>query len=294
MKSPHYPVMYREVVELFAESSRKLFVDCTVGLGGHSGHILRQIPGSAIAAIDVDEESLELARKNLGEFGRRVRFFKGDFTGLFERIPVSPAAVGGVLVDPGISQFQLKSPERGFSHSLDGPLDMRKDRSAEVSAADVINRFPQDRLTEIFRDFGEVADSRALAKRIVERRLFGPISSTVQLRCLLEELSHRRPRKGETHPAAKVFQALRIFVNRELENLETFLLRAGKSLGSGARIILLSYHSLEDRIFKNSLKRMAREGSVRILPPFPRFPSAVEIAENPASRSAKLRVAEVA
>jgi 16S rRNA (cytosine1402-N4)-methyltransferase len=286
--------MNKDVLELLHGSARKLFVDCTVGAGGHSFLILSQFSQARVIAIDQDEQSLALAKKNLRAFGRRVRFHQGSYVDLFEQFDCRKAAVSGVLVDPGISTVQLQEGERGFSHTLDGPLDMRKDRNAALSAADVLNSFPEEKLADIFRRYGEVADAGRLAKKIIEKRLFTPWRSTVQLRLLIEAVTRWRPRPGQVHPAAKVFQALRIFINKELDGVEPWIAKIPSGLRAGARVIFISYHSLEDRMVKKGFQRLRQDGQAELLRPFPRFPSRAEVAENPASRSAKLRALEVA
>jgi len=290
----HYPVMNREVLEIFSGTRKKLFVDCTVGGGGHSHHILSAFPGARLIAIDQDGESLALARENLRAFGARVRFHQGNFLSLFEDFNCRRPAVSGVLVDPGISTMQLKQDRRGFSHSLDGPLDMRKDQRAGLTAAEVLNSFSEGRLAEIFSLYGEVPGARRLAKAIAEKRLFVPWRSTADLRRLVEGLYRWRPRPGLVHPAARVFQALRIFVNRELEGLEPWLEKIPSRLPAGSRVAFLTYHSLEDRLVKRGFRQLQQQGEVKLLRPFPAMPRRDEIEENLASRSAKLRGLEVA
>lgn len=290
----HYPVMSREVLEIFQATGKKLFVDCTVGGGGHSQQILSAFPESRVIAIDQDGESLALARENLKVFGKRVRFHQGTFISLFEEFDCRRLAVSGILVDPGISTVQLKDDRRGFSHTLDGPLDMRKNLNSSLTAAEVLNSFSEEKLADIFSRYGEVANARRLAKAIIEKRLFAPWRSTVQLRRLVEDLAHWRPRPGLGHPAAKVFQALRIFVNQELEGIGSWLEKIPQQLRSGSRLVFISYHSLEDRLVKRVFQQMQRLDQVVLLRPFPASPSREEVAENLASRSAKLRALEVA
>ncbi len=290
----HYPVMNREVLEIFQGSAKKLFVDCTVGGGGHSHLILSAFPAARVIAIDQDKESIALARKNLGSFGPRVRFHLGTFIDLFEKFNCLKPAVSGILVDPGISTVQLKEGARGFSHTLDGPLDMRKDQRDSLTAADVLNTFSEQKLAEIFGRYGNVAEAGRLAKKIIEKRLFAPMQSTVQLRRLVEDLTHWRPRPGSVHPAAKVFQALRIVINRELEGVEAWLEKIPDNLRAGGRVVFITYHSLEDRLVKKGFQRLQQSQKVRLLRPFPGFPSDEEVARNLASRSAKLRALEVA
>lgn len=290
----HYPVMNREVLEIFQGTGKKTFVDCTVGGGGHSHHILSAFPEARVIAIDQDSESLALARENLKGFAKRVRFHPGTFISLFEDFDCRRLAVSGILVDPGISTFQLKKDQRGFSHTLDGPLDMRKDLHSSLTAAEVLNSFSEDKLADIFGRYGEVSNARRLAKAIIEKRLFTPWRSTVQLRRLVEDLARWRPRPGLGHPAAKVFQALRIFVNNELDGIASWLEKIPQHLRSGSRVVFITYHSLEDRLVKRVFQQLQRLQKVELLRPFPAFPSRAEVAENLASRSAKLRALEVA
>ncbi len=295
MNFQHYPVMNREVLAILAGTRKKLFVDCTVGMGGHSRRILGAFASARVIAIDQDMESLAMARENLKEFGRRVRFHLGDYISLFEDFDCRRLGVSGILVDPGISTMQLKNPRRGFSHSVDGPLDMRKNpASGGTTAADVLNTFPEAELAGIFSRYGEVPGAGRLAKAVIEKRLFAPWSSTAQLRRLVEEITRWRPRPGLVHPAARVFQALRIFINRELEGIETWLEKIPANLKAGSRVIFLTYHSLEDRLVKHSCQQLQRQDRVVLLKPFPACPQPDEIGENLASRSAKLRALEVA
>jgi 16S rRNA (cytosine1402-N4)-methyltransferase len=290
----HYPVMNKEVLEIFQGSAKKLFVDCTVGGGGHSYHILNAFPDARIIALDQDEASIALARENLKAFEHRVSFHLGSFRDLFEDFDCRRLAVSGILVDPGISTVQLKEGRRGFSHSLDGPLDMRKDRRAGITAAEVLNSFPEATLADIFKRYGEFAAAGRLAKKIIEKRLFAPLQSTVQLRLLVEDITRWRPRPGLVHPAAKVFQALRIFINHELEGIEAWLEKIPGNLRAGGRVVFISYHSLEDRMVKKGFQRLQLLSQAELLRPFPRFPGPEELAENLASRSAKMRALEVA
>jgi 16S rRNA (cytosine1402-N4)-methyltransferase len=287
--------MNREVLAIFAGTRKKLFVVCTVGGGGHSRHILGAFAASRVIAIDQDGESLALARENLRDFGRRVRFYPGNYLTLFEDFDCRRLNVSGILVDPGISTIQLKSAQRGFSHSLDGPLDMRKNpEAAGLTAADVLNTFPEAELAGIFSRYGEVPGAGRLAKAVIEKRLFAPWSSTAQLRRLVEEITRWRPRPGLVHPAARVFQSLRIFVNRELEGLDAWLAKIPGHLSPGSRVVFLTYHSLEDRLVKHAFQQLQRLGKAELIKPFPAVPGSDEVGENLASRSAKLRALEVA
>ena len=293
MQSPHYPVMNSEIITVFSDTDQRLFIDCTVGLGGHSYYMLTNFIKSRVIAIDIDKSSIRNAKKNLAPFSERIQFYQCDYLDLFERVDLSGARVSGILVDPGLSMEQLKNPDRGFSHQADSRLDMRKDTSQKLTAADVVNRCSEAELATIFREYGEVRYPEKLAKKIIERRLFSPVETTRQLREIVEQFDKSRLKKGRVHPAARVFQALRIFVNKELEGVDRFLQKLPGFLNKGSRIVYLTYHSIEDRIVKRGLRSLRDKGMVRILKPFPMFPGPEEISENLASRSAKLRAAEV-
>ena len=289
----HHPVMSKEVVQMFQETGKKCFVDCTVGLGGHSYHLLSQFPNASVVAIDCDKESLDIAKENLQQFDSRVRFLNLKFEEIVNRSDIWAEDISGVLVDPGISTFQLKNPVRGFSHTIEAPLDMRKDRSTALTAFQVIHTSSEKELTEIFENYGEVRKAPQLAKKIIERRLFSTIDTTTQLRELIEKFYSWRAVAGKIHPAAKVFQALRIFINNELQGIENFIKKIPACLRAGARFIFLTYHSLEDRMVKKIFTSLQQSRVVKILKPFPLLPQAQEVYINPPSRSAKLRAVEV-
>jgi 16S rRNA (cytosine1402-N4)-methyltransferase len=293
MNLQHYPVMNKEIIDIFRETEQEYFVDCTLGMGGHSHRILETFKDSRIIGIDMDEESLTQARANLAEFGDRVEFHRFDFTGLFEKLDIREKQVSGILVDPGISIYQLKTPGRGFSHSIDAPLDMRKDKRGELTAYDVVNSYNEKELTGIFEKYGEIPRAKELSKRIIETRLFHTIDSTVKLSAIVEKLYGWRPKKGKTHPAANVFQALRIVVNRELEDIDAFIKKIPCFLKKGTRIVFLTFHSVEDRIIKRAFLELKKEMKLEILKPFPAFPSKEEVELNLPSRSVKLRAGEI-
>ena len=174
MKPLHCPVMSSEVLAVFKNAGRRVFLDCTLGMGGHAGVLLREIPGCRVIGIDLDAESLQLARVILQSYSDRFSCFQADFLRDLPDLPLDFSSIGGILVDPGLSMDQLKDGRRGFSHSLDGPLDMRKNRQARTTAADLLNSLSGDELADLFGRYGEVPDSRRLARRIVERRLLAP------------------------------------------------------------------------------------------------------------------------
>ena len=281
--------MSEEVVAIMRAAEKKTFLDCTLGSGGHAKAILEGIPGSRVIGLDVDGESLPRAMTELRSFSGRCSFFQADFTVIPNDLPIDYGSLGGVLVDPGLSLDQLKDADRGFSHTLDGPLDMRKNRAYGVTAAEMLNSLSGEELARLFSDFGEVPKSRSLARRIVERRLNKPLSSTTELRKIVETEFNWQPKRGLLHPAARVFQALRIAVNSELAFLQRFIVAISGRLSSGARMLFLSYHSLEDRLVKREFLCLRQSGRISILKPFPVFPSSEEVRLNPASRSARMR-----
>lgn len=293
MSSQHYPVMNKDIIAIFRETEQRMFIDCTLGMGGHTRHMLESFPNARVLGIDMDMNSLEQAKTNLAQFGDRVEFRHLNYTGLFQQPDIPWPEVSGILVDPGVSIYQLKEKERGFSHSIDAPLDMRKDTQSELTAFHVINTYKEKELADIFETYGEIRQARQLAKRIIERRLFGPIDTTVKLTAIIEKLYNWKPKRGKTHPAANVFQALRIVVNRELEGVDLFLEEMPQYLEKGARIAFLTFHSVEDRMVKRAFTALQKEMKLKIIKPFPAFPSEAEVAENLPSRSAKLRAGEI-
>jgi len=290
----HYPVMYREVDKLLKLKGRKLAVDCTVGMGGHAGKILEAMDkDSFLIGIDRDQKSLELAKKNLKNFNRRFNLIKGDFANIDQILDsLEIKAVDVFLFDLGISTYQLNSPERGFSFLKEGPLDMRMDRDAFLSAYDLVNNLSERELISIFKKFGEERHARRIANRIIMARREEPIVTTTQLaRIIIAEISPRF-QHSRIHPATKIFQSLRIAVNRELESLKLGLEKAVRFLKPGGRIAVICFHSLEDRIAKNTFRDCNSKRILSIITKKPLTPTDSEREENPASRSAKLRVAE--
>ena len=291
----HIPVLLDETMDLLDVSRPGLYIDGTLGLGGHAVAILERNPKARLLGFDLDEQALLQARDRLSPFAGRVELFHADFRFL-PKLEVDFPSVRGILLDLGMSSFQLDDSARGISHSLDGPLDLRMDRRLKLTAAAVQERYSEPKLAHLIREFGELKQSAKLARAIASLRRTHRIESTTQLRLLVEDVCRWIPQKGKTHPAAKVFQALRIEVNRELEGLGEFLEEAVSILPSGARIAVISFHSLEDRIVKHTFHRLARpeEGPpvLDLLTKKPVVPSDAEAARNPRSRSAKLRAAE--
>lgn len=288
----HVPVLVSQVLAWLDPRSGGIYLDGTVGAGGHAERILeRSAPDGVVLAADRDGEVLELARRRLARFGPRARLFHGRISGIgavLDREGI--AGLDGFLLDLGVSSYQLDRPDRGFSFSHDGPLDMRMDRKEDCwTAAEVVNRLPERELADALFRFGEEGRSRRIARAIVERRRKRPFSRTGDLAAFVEELLGRH---GRTHPATKVFQALRVAVNRELEELESGLEQLLARLGPRGRAVVVSFHSLEDRIVKEAFRRGAREGRLRLLTRKPAVAGREERAENRRSRSAKLRAAE--
>ena len=292
MEPRHEPVMLEEAVRFLDPTPGEVMVDCTCGLGGHARAIARKIlPGGVLIGIDRDEEVLALAQKNLAEFGRQVRFFHANFTELATVLSQAGyEKVDGVLYDLGVSSLQLDSPIRGMSFQREGPLDMRMDRSQGLTAAQVVNTFPEAKLSQIFWDYGEERWARKIARRIVRERAKGPIRSTTHLAELIyDTIGGRRQR---IHPATRCFQAIRIFINSEISALQEALHVVYRYTKEGSRVVVIAFHSLEDRIVKESFRECEDKGLVRVLTPKVVRPTAGEVERNPRSRSAKLRAVE--
>jgi 16S rRNA (cytosine1402-N4)-methyltransferase len=306
--SGHVPVLLREALEYLAIRPEGTYVDCTVGAGGHSAEIARRLTTGRLLALDRDPQALELARQRLAEFGdaelgntelgntelrNKVKLVHAHFEDLVETTRQQGAApADGLLADLGLSRMQLDDPRRGFSFATEGPLDMRMDPAQPRTAAEVVNRTGERELADLIYKFGEERRSRKIAKAIVRAR---PLRSTKQLAEIVQAVSGPSRRRG-LHPATRTFQALRIFVNNELGELEAMLasLPSSGTLRPGARIVVISFHSLEDRIVKQSYRQWQAEGFARILTRHVVVPSPSEVQANPRARSAKLRAAEIA
>ncbi|MEW6052521.1 MAG: 16S rRNA (cytosine(1402)-N(4))-methyltransferase RsmH [Nitrospirota bacterium] len=285
----HLPVMQREVMQMLNPEQNGVYVDATIGLGGHAGEILKMIgAGGRLIGIDRDDAALKSAGQRLSD--KRAVLKKGSFSEMESLLHAEGISeVDGILFDLGVSMMQLKNHERGFSFLSDSHLDMRMDQRQPLSAWDVINKYPEHALERIFRIFGEERLSRKIARAVVSRRGRTPINTCAELSELVEGVYGGR---RKVHPATRTFQALRIEVNRELDELREGLDSGLKMLKEGGRICVISYHSLEDRIVKNFIAESAKKGLLKKLTKKPRTPSAEEIRTNPSSRSAKLRAAE--
>ncbi len=290
----HIPVLLQETMKLLDAQREGIYVDATLGLGGHALEILRHNPKAVLIGLDIDGQSLAEAQKRLAPFKDRVKLFHADYRYLPE-LDINFEAVRGVLFDLGLSSFQLDSAERGFSFNLEGPLDMRMDSRNKTTAFKVIHTYSEPKLSRLFRDYGELRQARRLANAIVARRRMKTIETTTELRLLVEEVCHWVPQKGKIHPAAKVFQALRIEVNHELQGLGELLEAVAEKTTPGTRLAVISFHSLEDRIVKQTFARLSSSDNrplLRLLTRKPVVPTEEEMAANSRSRSAKLRGAE--
>ena len=286
MGSGHEPVLLRETLELLAVRPGGSYADGTVGLGGHAAEVLRRsAPDGRLLAVDRDPDALERSRERLAEFGPRVRLAHADWREL-------PALLGeerpqGVLLDLGVSSLQLDTPERGFSFRADGPLDMRMDRTGGPTAADVVNRMPEAELADVLYHFGEEHASRSIARAIVRARQRVHLRTTGELADVVRGAAGR-PRGRGLDPATLTFQALRIYVNRELEGLRPALEEIAARLAPGGRLAVIAFHSLEDREVKQSFRALAGQG-YRVLTKKPLRPGETETRKNPRARSARLR-----
>jgi len=306
-KDLHLPVMADEVVEYLAPASNGRIADCTIGYGGHSSLILNKYSEVEVIGLDRDTDAVEYAEKRLEFAGERVRIFHSEFSSLKECVEKAGwSGVDGVLMDLGVSSPQIDNGERGFSFKYDGPLDMRMNKQSPMTAARVLNRFRQEDLADIFYKYGEIRESRRLARAIVERRKERPWKNTGEFAELCGKVI-RSGRKKSIPPATLCFQALRIYVNRELEELENTLNVALELLNKGGRIAVISFHSLEDRIVKHFYREAAKEcicppglpqcvcshkKSLKIITRKPVTAGKDEVRRNPRAACAKLRIAE--
>jgi 16S rRNA (cytosine1402-N4)-methyltransferase len=288
----HEPVMAAEVVELLAPARGGLFVDCTVGLGGHSRALL-EAGANRVVGVDRDPKALALAREALAAFGDRVELVHADYRELDRVLDERGIErVAGTLADLGVSSMQFDAEGRGFSFRRDEPLDMRMDQSRGPSVADLLRQVDETELADVIFRFGEERASRRVARAIVGARRESPIATTGRLAAIVRRAV---PHKGHQRidPATRTFQALRIWVNRELEGLDAFLVAATRRLLANARLAVITFHSLEDRIVKHTFRAIEKaDEGLRILTKRPLVPSDDEVARNPRARSAKLRAIE--
>jgi len=304
----HRPVLCAEALRFLAPASGKTIVDGTVGLGGHAEAILRADPGVRLIGIDRDEDALAIAADRLAPFGDRVKLIYGNYRDIGRLLDqIGVRKVDGVLLDLGVSSFQLNESERGFSFREDGPLDMRMDRSQRPTAAEWLAAASMEEIADALRRFGEERYALRIARAIVAERRRRPIETTGELRRIVHRAVPGRYFAQPIDPATRTFQAIRIVINRELESLQDGLYASFERLSRGGVLVVISFHSLEDRIVKRFFRDKAKECTcppdipecrcgkrveVRILTRKPITPSPAEIEENPRSRSAKLRAGE--
>jgi len=309
MKPPfHMPVMLKEAIASLNCMQGGVYLDGTVGGGGHAYGILEETaPGGILVGIDLDDDALLESRKRLDVFGNRKFLVKGNYSDIKAILAgLGIERVDGILLDLGVSSHQLERAERGFSFSLDAPLDMRMNQEGNLTAADIVNGFTGDKLRKIIRDYGEEMRYAKVVSAILARRKTSPIKTTGELARVVLSAISERSKRGKIHPATKTFQAIRIAVNDELANLYKAIDDGVDSLNSGARLSVISFHSLEDRIVKNSFRAWGkecicppdlpicvcdREAKLKVLTKKPVRPSEEEIKINPRARSAKLRTA---
>ncbi|MEA5551747.1 16S rRNA (cytosine(1402)-N(4))-methyltransferase RsmH [Anabaena cylindrica UHCC 0172] len=278
----HIPVLSHEVITGLAIQPGGNYLDLTVGGGGHSRLILETAEDVKVTAVDQDEDALNAAKANLAEFGERVNFIHSNFANY--QFPAN--TYHGILADLGVSSYHLDNPERGFSFRNSANLDMRMNQQESLTAGDIINEWDEKELADIFFQYGEERLSRRIARRIVEKR---PFQTTTELADAIAYSVPSKYRHGRIHPATRVFQALRIAVNDELKVLETLIAKAPLALVPGGRIVIISFHSLEDRLVKHGLRNSP---TLKVLTKKPIIAGEEEISQNVRSRSAKLRVAE--
>ena len=305
MSEHHTPVMLNESLDLLINDQSGVYFDATLGFAGHSSEILNRLSSKGkLIASDVDRDAFEFSRKKfINETRASVYNFNYSFIDVIAKIE-SIEYFDGVLADLGVSSFQLDNPDSGFTYRSDAILDLRMDKTKSITAADVINTFSEEDLANIFYEFGEEKNSRKISKSIVEKRAAKKIATTGQLVSIINDLV---PQNFQRKTLSRIFQALRIYVNDELENLKLFLKNSIKVLKNGGRIVVISYHSLEDRIVKEFFKSetivnlspkedplgiIKRDARLKLIKRKPILPSEDEIRNNYRARSAKLRVAE--
>jgi 16S rRNA (cytosine1402-N4)-methyltransferase len=308
MEFKHVSVLLNEVIEGLDIKKEGIYVDGTLGGAGHSSEIIRRLSSQGrLIGIDQDKDALKAAGEKLKEYNN-VTFVHDNFTNvedILEELKIE--GIDGILMDLGVSSYQLDAGERGFSYMQDAPLDMRMNREEKLSAYDVINGYSEEELSRVIRDFGEEKFARRIAKFIVDRRSDNPIKTTLQLVDIIKAAIPAKARREGPHPAKRTFQAIRIEVNKELDILDKAVEGAVNKLKVGGRIAIITFHSLEDRIIKNKFKNLeepctcpkefpicicGKKPKVKIITRKPIEPSEEEVNANPRSRSAKLRIAE--
>jgi 16S rRNA (cytosine1402-N4)-methyltransferase len=291
LSAPHTPVMLDEVLEWLRIKAEGTYIDATLGAGGHSAAIAEKLANGngRLISLDRDAQALELAGERLKGFGKKVTLVHGAFSRIAEVVQeLGIPPVDGVLADLGVSSMQLDQAARGFSFREAGPLDMRMDAGEEITAGEIVNRWQEKELADLLYREADERDSRRIARAIVRAR---PIRDTAHLATVVAGARKQWGRQ-RLHPATKTFLALRIAVNREMEELGQFLLRTPATLSSGGRWVVLSYHSREDRLVKHAFQEGEHQGTLKVLTKHVIRPTELEMETNPRSRSAKLRCAE--
>jgi len=284
----HLPVMVEEVLTCLQPKNGKVYVDGTLGLGGHASAILEKTaPAGKVIGFEWDNEAASLAGERLGVFGDRIQVVPASYADLLDELKkIGVEAIDGLLVDLGVSSLQFDRGERGFSFKNDAPLDMRMNQDGQVTAADIIKKTTEEELADILYHYGEERQARRIARFICEERDRAQVTTTLQLAELVKRAVPRRFHPDKIHMATRTFQALRIAVNRELDNLVQLLKDAPKVLRPGARLCVITFHSLEDRIVKQAFRK---NDQLRVVIKKPIEPTAAEIKTNPRARSARLR-----
>lgn len=302
----HKPVLKEKVIEYLITDKSGIYIDATLGGGGHSERILEELnEGGRLLGIDRDEDSLKISQKRLRRFGKKVSFFQQSYSQIPELLKnLNLDKIDGILFDLGLSSYQLDDPERGFSYSSKGPLDMRFDQNESKKAEEVVNEYPVEKLSQIFKEYGEERFSKRIAQAIVQNRRVKRIKTTQALKDIVKSILKTR---YDLKTLSRIFQALRIEVNQELSELKKGLESGIEALGSSGRICAISYHSLEDRLVKNKFYELSKgcncppdfpvcvcggKKTLQVLTRKPLIPEKEEIRENPRARSAKLRAAE--
>ena len=305
----HVPVLLDECIEGLNIDPTGIYVDCTAGGGGHSSEIAKRLTTGKLISLDQDQDAIDVCRQRLSVFGERSILVKSNFSRLDEVLKsLGIDRIDGVLMDLGISSYQIDEGERGFSLRYDAELDMRMDRSMPLSAYQVVNEYPQERIKEILYEYGEEKFAPQIARRIVEQRAIAPIRTTFELADVVRRaMPEKAIRKEAQHPAKRTFQAIRIEVNHELDVITPAIRAAEAHLKPGGRIAIITFHSLEDRIVKNAFAELARgctcppdfpvcvcgnKPRVRLVSRKPILPSKEELERNSRAASAKLRVCE--
>ncbi len=304
----HKSVLLYECIEGLDIRPDGIYVDCTAGGGGHSLEIVKRLDTGRLIAIDQDNDALAAAGKRLADYSDKVTFVKNNFENLgsvCEMLGID--RIHGVLIDLGVSSYQLDTPERGFSYNHDAPLDMRMDSEISLTARDVVNGYSEEELKRVIYDYGEERFSPRIASKIVEAREKKPIETTFELVDIIKSAIPRAAREDGPHPAKRTFQAIRIEVNRELDVISPAINAASRLLAPGGRIAIITFHSLEDRIVKQAYAALSKgcecppdfpvcvcgkKPVLKAVSRKPILPTKEELEENPRSRSAKLRVAE--